>query len=140
MLRHADFVDIELHCVARFCHVDEEGPVSELYTDGSPPEDSADDNEPRVDEGMDPVVAVPTTTGDLAEDIQNLRALGFSIDDDNEPAEENLPSPSPQPNDEVVKIIYQTWDSKAVCNRKSDGHCEENPRLLKTPSSETRLG
>ena len=143
VFRHGDFAEVELHCNARFCHVDTEGPVSEIFTDGSAPVDTeVEETAPPVDEGMDPVVAVPATSGDVGEDIQNLRAQGFSVDDDNEPAEENIPSTTTTPTNEppLMPNIYQEWDSRNVCNRKSDGHSEENPRLLKTPSSETRLG
>ena len=143
VFRHPDFAEVELHCNARFCHVETEGPVSEIFVDGSAPVDTeVQETAPQVDEGMDPVVAVPATTGDIAEDIQNLRAQGFSVDDDNEPAEENIPDKTTTSSNEQTSLpnIYQEWDSRNVCNRKSDGHCEENPRLLKTPSSETRLG
>ena len=142
VFRHSDFAEVELHCVERFCHVMTEGPVSEVFTDGSAPPEIEEDVTPHVDEGMDPVVPVPSTTGDMHEDIQNLRAQGFSVDDDNEPAEENIPPPSSSTtnNTPTMPDMYQQWDSRNVCNRKADGHSEENPRLLKTPSSETRLG
>ena len=101
VFRHANFAEVELHCSARFCHVETEGPVSEIFVDGSAPVDTeVQETVPQVDEGMDPELPVPVTTGDISEDIQNLRAQGFSVDDDNEPAEENVPSTTTKPTNE----------------------------------------
>ena len=36
---------------------------------------------------------VPRLTGDVTEDITRLRLEGFKVDDDNEPAVENIPDP-----------------------------------------------
>ena len=132
VFRHSDFAEVKLHCVERFCHVMTEGPVSEVFTNGSAPPEIEEDVTPHVDEGMDPVVPVPPTTGNMHEDIQNLCAQGFSVDDDNEPVEENIPPPSSSTtnNTPTMSDMYQEWDSRNACNRKADGHSEENPRSI----------
>ena len=60
---------------------------------------------------------VPTT-----EDVENVRAMGFGVDDDNDPAPENVPNP----NEAVVTTedgLYtgQQWGWAGFCNRKKEG-------------------
>ena len=140
ILRHSDFPGVELHAVARYCKVITEGPISEIFVEAGVPEEEAIDDAPPVDEGLEPATVIPVSSGNLAEDIHRLRFEGFSIDDDNEPAIENIPAANNDTDQSVENSLYQDWDSRTTCNRKSEGHCQENPKLLKSSSSETRLG
>ena len=69
---------------------------------------------------------VPNLTRNLREDIAWLTL--DRVDDDNEPTEENIPAPT-QTRTNLNEVQNQEWDSKQTCNRMSDGHTEENPRL-----------
>jgi hypothetical protein len=93
MMRHADFDDGRiLHAVTRFCKVQQEGPIESLFERPLPDDlegggnvaGEADDIEGRE---------IPSI---LNEDISNFRAQGFAVDNDNEPAPENIPSPQDQ--------------------------------------------
>ena len=90
-------------------------------------------------EGIEPATVIPVSSGNLAEGIHRLCFEGVSIDDDNEPTIENIPVANIN-TDQSATNLYQYWDSRTTCKRKSDGHCQENPKLLNSPSSETRLG
>ena len=140
IMQHADMIDVELHAVMRYCNVTTEGPCSEFFVADGTPTEEVENEPPAVDEGLDPVPIVPTLTGDLREDIARLRMEGFEVDDDNDPAEENIPTATQPTENELESMGYQDWDSKQSCNRKAEGHVEENPRLLKTPAALTRLG
>ena len=140
VMHHPDLVDVELYAVVRYCSVTTEGPCSEFFVADGTPTEEIENEPPAEDEGLDPVPIVPALTGDLREDIARLRMEGFEVDDDNDPAEENVPAATQPTKDTLESTGYQQWDSKQSCNRKAEGHVEENPRLLKNPLSLTRLG
>ena len=56
--------------------------------------EGVEDNVPVVDEGLDPIEIVPNLTGNLREDIAQLTLDRVEVDDDNEPAEENISAPT----------------------------------------------
>ena len=55
----------------------------------------------------------PLQASDIAENMTRLRIEGYGIDDDNEPASENIPveSVAPTVNSITAPSIYQEWDS-----------------------------
>jgi hypothetical protein len=53
----------------------------------------------------------------LNEDISNFRAQGFSVDDDNEPAPENIPTAADTANDGM----YRAWGSEPLDARRVVG-------------------
>jgi hypothetical protein len=77
-------------------------------------------------EDLEPHMEVPALTNDMAENVARLQAEGYGVDDDNEPAPENIPLPNDQQQEDN---IYSQWGSKNVCNRRSNGHHEENARV-----------
>ena len=90
IFNHPDFNDIFLHCVSRYASVKTEGDSSGFFeTDGSV---VAIAIEEVLLGDEDDGVELPPIGGDLAKDIARLRAEGYGVDDDNEPAPENLPS------------------------------------------------
>jgi len=93
VFRHTDFINEELHAVARYCKVITEGPCIELFTEYTVSSEEVEDNGPVVDEGLDAMEVVPRLTGDVTEDITRLRLEGFKVDNDNEPTVENIPDP-----------------------------------------------
>ena len=88
-MRHDDFDDGQiLHAVARFCKVTEEGPVESLF-DILSRNDVENDGNVALGGDENEEREIPSV---LNEDISNFRAQGFAVDDDNEPAPENIPT------------------------------------------------
>jgi hypothetical protein len=56
---------------------------------------------------------VPTLVGDLAEDIAHLRAEGYGVDDNNEPAPDNVPQGN---NHQEDLPTFEEWGSRHACN------------------------
>ena len=84
-----------MHTVVRYVKIIEEGAAKDLFIPTVPPNSISTAIE--TTEGEIYAVAttfVPHITGELAEDINAMRAAGANIDDDNEPAEENTPQPT----------------------------------------------
>jgi len=59
------------------------------------------------------------------EDIANLRAQGFTVDDDSEPIEENAGPAGPLPTG--------TWMRPTFCPRQSDGHTKVKGKWVGVP-------
>jgi hypothetical protein len=109
LFRHDDFDDgTVLYCQERFAKVVTEGPVTEFFGENA----------------------------NVAENVARLRAEGYGVDDDNEPAPENIPLPS---NQHQENNLYSQWGSKNVCNRRSNGHCEENAQVHQMPMDDKRI-
>jgi hypothetical protein len=64
----------------------------------------------------------------LNEDISSFRAQGFAVDDDNEPAPENIPTL----NDSGADDIYQPRGSEPLGARKVAGVRDVQPSLVST--------
>ena len=134
VMRHDDFDDGQiLHAVTRFCKVQQEGPLESLF-ETPLPEDMEGGGHvaglPDEEEGRE----VPSI---LNEDISNFRAQGFAVDDDNEPAPENIPSPQ----DNSIDCVYLPWGSEPLDVRRAAGVMNVLPTLVAPdPSLHTVLG
>ena len=62
----------------------------------------------------------------LNEDISNFRAQGFAVDDDNEPAPENIPTSTDTDTDDM----YRPWGSEPLDARRVSGWCQGCPAFL----------
>lgn len=123
IMRHDDFDDGELiHVVARYCKVQQEGASEHFF------------NEPQRDEpeGVG-AVAVANEEEDrleiplmLNEDASNFRAQGFEVDDDNEPAPENIPNR----NNSNTECEYLSWGSESIEPRRAAGVGDVQPNLV----------
>jgi hypothetical protein len=127
MMRHADFDDGQiLHAVTR-CKVQQEGPIESQFERPLPDDlegggnvaGEADDIEGRE---------IPSI---LNEDISNFRAQDFAVDDDNEPAPENIPSPQ----DQGIDSMYRPWGSEPLDPRRTSGVRDVQPTLVGADSS-----
>ena len=60
-------------------------------------------------------------TGDLCKDIAAARAAGLTIDDDNEPAPENIPAPNLcHEHDPNTGLNHgQSWGWNGICSHKT---------------------
>ena len=57
-------------------------------------------------------------TGDLDEDISRIRELGLEVDDDREPAPENIPTLTTPARDPVTSLYHgQSWGWDGSCQR-----------------------
>jgi hypothetical protein len=135
VFRHEDF-DKEIYCVERWCKIVTEGPEESLF-----------DN-PRVDEEApvvhdEPGVSVPVRTlgAEIREDIARFRSEGYDVDDDNDPAPENVPVPPPAAGQvqQQDSSLFGEWGATTLCHRRAEDRRFENPKLLKT-RPDSRLG
>ncbi len=90
-----EFPDEELYCALQYCHVIEQGPQDDLFKEFRPSAvvaASANESEHAgVEQNIDPAVFA---FGNRAEDIDFVRNQGLKVDDNNEPAPENVPLPN----------------------------------------------
>jgi hypothetical protein len=89
-------------------------------------------------QGDDELCGIPVITDDIQENIARLCAEGYGIDDDNEPAPENV-VPNNNNNTADNNGIYQGWGSQTICHRRSQGHRFENACLSQNPANNRRI-
>jgi hypothetical protein len=107
IFRHSSFENVELYCHERWCRVDQEGPGDQIL--GAVAEIET------VEERSDEVVEIPADASAPIfneEDAILFRNQGFDVDDDNEPAPENILVQGEALND------AQTWGWSGICHRK----------------------
>jgi hypothetical protein len=121
--RHGDFEGKELHAVGRWSKVEVEGNFIHYFGSNATNEDEEKD-EGASDEVVQ--IQIPTEilhAGNRAEDIAQVRALGFVVDDDNEPAPENIPTPQENNNDAAADD-GRPWGWAGIDYRKqANGQC-----------------
>jgi Transposase IS4 len=126
VFRHDDFPNQELHCCERWARVDQEGPADSFF-DIVPEEVTVEE----MEEGRELPQEVNTAASIVhLEDALLLRAEGFDVDDDNDPAPENIPIPG-----EVIQDT-QEWGWSSICNRKAALMSNSLPKLLNKSDSE----
>ena len=127
IFRHNDFSDEEIYCAERYAKVVAEGNEADLFVDnvveGEIVEDGGSANANEV-QGVPGIF-----NSDLAENIARLRAEGYDVDDDNEPAPENIPFANGSQGAAPEDTIFQEWDSTTICNRLEQGLRHENAQL-----------
>ena len=115
--------------------MDEEGPDSQFFDEDGTPEEEEVHNGP---EGEGSGAALPNEVVQLmqsnrnptSEDVQNVRAMGFGVDDDNDPAPENVPDPDvPVVTTEEGLHAGQEWGWSGFCNRKREGGVREKAKI-----------
>jgi hypothetical protein len=134
-MRHKDFDDgTLLHAVARYCKLQQEGSPEHYFIDAS--QDTIEVGTSVIaEEGNEIGVPIPTILND--EDVSNFRALGFCVDDDNEPAPEDIPTPNANPNE----CTYMEWKSVPIDERRVMAAVDVRPILKGAdPSLHTILG
>jgi len=137
IFRHEDFDGIELRCVKRFTKVEEEGHPDHLF-DGegrreAPNDDSiameAPTNPNRSEFSHTPLPDGIFHMGNRAEDMAAVRGMGFSVDDDNEPAPENVPQEAARNNLHNLEE-GQTWGWMGFDDRKVKNIPNVKPTLI----------
>lgn len=118
VFRHNEFEGHELHCMDRWAKVTAEGDPDHFFT-----EDTLEEA-PNEQAGATSV-EVPALEG-LAYDVLRLRAEGYDVDDDNDPAPKNTPAAAASggPN-----AIYGQWGFSGICQRRVEHLGTEGARL-----------
>ena len=132
VFRHSDFVGQELHTVLRWAKVTEEGPPSQIFVDAIPPSltsvgRASDDT---AEENQDEIPDCVRHATSKSEDVALIRGLGFHVDDDNDPAPENIPTTRGEEeriSDENVGAKFE-WDG--ICARRQNNSQPSRPKLL----------
>jgi hypothetical protein len=136
VFRHADFEGIELYCSERYAIVTEEGSPAAFFEGNAVP-DAGNEAGQATAQADDELRGIPVITDDIQENIARLRAEGYGVDDDNEPAPENVPNNNN--NTANNNTTYQGWGSQTICHRRSQGHRFENARLSQHPPNNRRM-
>lgn len=126
---HPDFPDQEFMVARRMFTVLQEGETP--FLDELPPpiaEIVNEDASEMTPQQRQVEMQVPVGRGLDREEIADLRAQGFTVDDDNEPVEENVGPTGPTPTG--------TWMRPAFCPRKSAGHTNSNGKWHHHPWAE----
>ncbi|KAG7342128.1 hypothetical protein IV203_004158 [Nitzschia inconspicua] len=108
VFRHDDFPNEEIYCHERFCRVEVESPTAQLFGDIEADEDVEVVEEEEPTDEL-PAEVQPHSVG--VDDRFLLRNDGFNVDDDRDPAPENIPVPGETLNDQ------QTWGWGGRCHR-----------------------
>ena len=117
-----------MYAVKRYVKILEEDGAADLFDapEGNPPAKEGGGQEGAAAKVPNDQQTAPEMTGELAEDINAMRAAGANVDDDNEPAEENIPEPAAKNEDSPFE---DAWGFKDVCFRKKDGHLNRNASI-----------
>ena len=123
LFRHDHFPNMTIYSVKRWIHITKEGDPAHFFdvnavTSAPDPEESIEDV-PGSDEIPDRVFH----SGNNSEDIAHIRSLGLDVDDDNEPAPENIPDEDPLPE------LNQTWGWDGIDHRAVGNHMNVKPVL-----------
>lgn len=135
VFRHDRFKDhdgnfIEMHVLPRWIKIEKEGPAEFFFE----PSIDAGAAESIVDKQTMPAAALRVAKSGriCGEDVVEL-ASTCEIDDDNEPAPENIPSPT----DANVGVSFGEWSHNGVCARRMIGGENVKARLKNFPPNVT---
>ena len=127
VVRHELFGDKLIFCAERFAKVTVEGPADGFFKkkiDLPIIANGLDYSKPPIDlNRLDKLGG-----SSLSEDIALARSQGIEVDDDNEPAPENIP-PAGSVLDATTNKFGQTWGWNGTCNRKSNHHVDVSPQI-----------
>ena len=77
---------------------------------------------------MDPLLVTPELSDNTNEDVAILRKGGYGVDEDNDPAPKNIPTPAVK-DDEVT---HHEWVSRSnISDQRLEGHVYKITKLLK---------
>ena len=103
-----------LHAAERWVKVEEEGPPDQLWEDAAPAEAPAT---AYIDERGEDIADFVFNAQNRAEDIALVRNMGFEVDDDNDPAPENVPDANAPPVNGGVLLEGQEWGWDGIDRR-----------------------
>ena len=107
---------IELHAVPRWFKVEQEGPDMYFFEKQGEHEGQAKEPQPNpMPEGLAERIGTIGILND--EDLHNLAGSGITVDDDNQPLEENIPTNEPTNRD----VFAAEWGHDGICYRRQAG-------------------
>lgn len=127
--RHDDLPNAEIYCIPRWAKVVEEGPAEHFFEkdgeqnnqgDGAAAANTEEDNE------GEEIPNEVLRARNHAEDIARVQAMGFMVDNDNEPAPENVPELQ---EEEEATNEQQTWGWSGADQRKLFGAEDLPPKM-----------
>jgi len=118
----------EVHCAIRFCKVEEEGAVEGRFSNEELgihcPATKAEQDSPSEQEEQNGIDSSVFNAGNRREDIEFVRAQGLEVDNDNEPAPENIPVCN---TNNSVLFTGQSWGFDGVDQRVATGATDQMP-------------
>ena len=146
VFRHEKFESIELYAAKRLVKIEVEGPedgffgkvhdssttISNVNTTATSNLNGGVSNGTNIGEGeiIDPVVF---NTRNCKEDIAMVRSLGMTVDDDNDPAPENIPDLTSITERQIssVEDLYpgQSWGWNGFDERKKENFVKTEPKI-----------
>ena len=136
--RHDSFPNETLYCAVRFCKVVTEGDPVNFFLDDDAPTADADAGATAANTGADGNTGedrqeIPDgLTASLratSDDIALMRGMGFDVDDDNDPAPENVPGDNQQEASDDGLYEGQSWGWQGFCDRRKNNMNNTKPKL-----------
>jgi hypothetical protein len=119
-------VHVELSAVSRFFEGITEGPINEFY---NAPQHTTTQQEGELPDSVLEAMTIFGSRRASDDEIEEVRAEGVLVDDDNAPAPENIPSTNTDINH--PECVYSSeWGSTGLCHRKMFGSENHRPKLL----------
>jgi hypothetical protein len=127
VMTHSNFVKdgqpIELFAVPRYCKVTKEGPPESFFETAEAPE--------QEEEAVDVSDRIPEDALHGQADVDLVRATGINVDDDNDPAPENIPAESDPSNN-----VFSGWSAfNGICPRRASHAENVQPKLKNFPQN-----
>ena len=110
--------NIILYAVKRYVNVVTEGNKEHFFE--ARDETNTPESVQQAGEDVEEEVALPKRSHVLEEEIQAFKSAGVEIDDDNEPAPENVPVPTAPTLTEDT--VMKEWGFSGFCYRRRDGN------------------
>jgi hypothetical protein len=132
VVKHPTFGESLIYCAERYAKVKVEGEPDGFFdkkTDlpiiANAPTFSIGD----LDKPIDTSVIDKMGRSTRSEDIALARSQGLDVDDDNEPAPENIPAAGAR-IDNTTNLHGQEWGWGGTCHRKTKHHLDVDPQIL----------
>ena len=123
---------VELHAVERWFKVTKEGHPDLFFTQAQPAEVTPPEED---DNPLEEIAERSRVTPLQPDEISIARGLGPMVDDDNQPAPENVPT-----GGQSEESILGEWEHSGLCYRKVANGTDSKPQLKDMPTSEpTRI-
>ena len=127
VFRHDDFA-VEIYSVLRWVKVEHEGDSEDIFEEDESNENPNVAEEEELPEEGDIIPQSVFDSSGVSEDIAMVIGQGFQVDDDNEPAEENVPTPTVDDSTNS-NYVEAEWNWNGMCPRKMNGCRNMKPCL-----------
>jgi hypothetical protein len=132
VVKHTSFGDSVIYCAERYAKVKVQGGPDGFFNKkldlpiiANAPTFAIGD----LDKPIDTSVIDKMGRSTRSEDIALARSQGLDVDDDNEPAPENIPAAGAR-IDNTTNLHGQEWGWGGTCHRKTKHHLDVDPQIL----------